>query len=97
MAQAISWPNFGLAYLVARASILQNVYLLLPRDFVRKLLKLENSTLTPSDQFTGEELEVLRKFSMRKYVKKDKVAGKTFFHDLNAQTRKLLLKGLRNL
>ena len=75
----------------------KNVYLLLPRDFVRKLLKLENSILTPSDQFGEQELEILRKFSMRKYVKKDKVAGKTFFHDLNAQTRKLLLKGLRNL
>jgi hypothetical protein len=75
----------------------KNVYLLLPRDFVRKLLKLDDSTLTPSDQFTEEELEVLRKFYMRKYVKKDKVAGKTFFHDLNIKTRKLLLKGLRNL
>jgi hypothetical protein len=75
----------------------KNVYLLLPRDFVRKLLKLDNSTLTPSNQFTKEELEVLRKFSMRKYVKKNSVAGKTFFHDLNVQTRKLLLKGLRNL
>ena len=75
----------------------KNVYLLLPRDFVRKLLKLDNSMLSPSDQFTREELEVLRKFSMRKYVKKHRVAGKTFFHDLNVQTRKLLLKGLRNL
>jgi len=75
----------------------KSVYLLLPREFVRKLLKLENSTLAPADQFTDEELEVLRKFSMRKYVKKNKVAGKTFYHDLNEQTRKLLLKGLRNL
>ena len=75
----------------------KNVYLLLPRDFVRKLLKLDNSTLTPSEQFSKEELEVLRKFSMRKYVKKNKVAGKFFYHDLNAETRKLLLKGLRNL
>jgi hypothetical protein len=75
----------------------KNVYVLLPRDFVRKLLKLDNSTLTPSEQFSEEELEVLRKFSMRKYVKKDKVAGKTFFHSLNEETRKLLLKGLRNL
>ena len=75
----------------------KNVYILLPRDFVRKLLKLDNSTLTPSEQFTDEELEVLRKFSMRNYVKKDKVAGKTFFHSLNEETRKLLLKGLRNV
>ena len=75
----------------------KNVYILLPRDFVRKLLKLDNSTLTPSEQFSKEELEVLRKFSMRKYVKKNKVAGKFFYHDLNAETRKLLLKGIRNI
>ena len=75
----------------------KNVYMLLPRDFVRKLLKLDNSTLTPSEQFTDEELQVLDKFSMRNYVKKDIVASKTCFHDLNAETRKLLLKGLRNL
>ena len=75
----------------------KNVYILLPREFVRKLLRLDNSSLTPSEQFSDEELEVLRKFSMRKYVKKDKVAGKTFFHSLNEDTRKLFLKGLRNL
>ena len=75
----------------------KNAYILLPRDFVRKLLKLNNSILTPSEYFTDEELEVLRKFVMRKYVKKNKVVGKTFYHDLNEETRKLLLKGLRNL
>ncbi len=73
------------------------VYLLLPRTFVRKLLKMEKSTLTPSEHFTDEELKVLRKFSMRKYIKKSKVVGKTFYHDLNEETRKLLLKGLRSL
>ena len=75
----------------------KSIYILLPRDFVRKLLKLDNSTLTPSEQFTDEELQVLRKFCMRKYVKKNKVAGKTFYHNLNEETRKLLLKGLRKL
>ena len=74
----------------------KNVYILLPREFVRKLLKLDNSTLSPSEHFSDEELVVLRKFSMRKYVKKDKIAGKTFFHSLNMETRKLLLKGLRD-
>jgi hypothetical protein len=75
----------------------KRVYILLPRTFVRKLLKMEKSILTPSEQFTDEELEVLKKFSMRKYIKKDKVVGKTFYHDLNEETRKLLLKGLKNL
>ena len=75
----------------------KNVYVLLPIDFVRKLLKLDQSTLFPSDQFTDEELQVLKKFSMRKYVNRNIVSGKTFYHDLNKETRKLLLKGLRKL
>ena len=49
------------------------------------------------EQFTDQELQVLRKFSMRKYVMKNKVAGKTFYHNLNKETRKFLLKGLRKL
>ncbi len=73
------------------------VFILLPRDFVIKLLRMEGSTLVPSDQFTSEEKEVLRKFSIRKYVKTMKVAGKTVYHDLNEKTRKLLLKGLKKL
>ena len=62
-----------------------------------KLLKLDNSTLTPSEQFTDEEIQVLRKFSMRKYVKKNKVVNKTFYHNLDEKTRKLLLKGMRKI
>lgn len=73
------------------------VFILLPRDFVMKLLRMEGSTLVPSDLFTSEEVEVLRQFCMRKYVKTMKVAGKIFYHDLNEKTRKLLLKGLKEL
>jgi hypothetical protein len=73
------------------------VFILLPRDFVMKLLRMEGSTLVPLDQFTSEEKEVLRQFSMRKYVKTMKVASKTFYHDLNEKTRKLLLKGLKKV
>ena len=73
------------------------VFILLPRNFVMKLLRMEGSTLLPSDQFTSEEKEVLRKFSMRKYVKTMQVAGKTFYHDLNEKTRKLLLIGMKKL
>jgi hypothetical protein len=75
----------------------KNLYILLPRDFVRKLLKLDKTTLMSSEQFTEQELEILRKFSMRNYVKKDLVAGKTFFYCLNEDTRNFLLKGLRKL
>jgi hypothetical protein len=71
------------------------VFILLPRGFVMKLLRMEGSALVPADQFTNEEKEVLRQFSMRDYVKTMKVAGKTFYHNLNEKTRKLLLKGLK--
>jgi hypothetical protein len=75
----------------------KKVYLILPRDFVMNLLKMDSSTLVPSEQFTNEENEVLRQFCMRSYVKKMKVANKTFYHDLNDKTRKILLKGLKKL
>ena len=73
------------------------MFILLPRNFVMKLLRMNSSTLVPADQFTEKENEVLRKFSMRKYIKTMKVAGKTFYYDLNEKTRKLLLKGLKKL
>ena len=71
------------------------VFILLPRNFVMKLLKVEGSTMIPLDQFTGEEREVLNKFSMREYIKTRRITGKIYYCDLNEKTRKLLLKGLR--
>ncbi|HDQ06490.1 MAG TPA: hypothetical protein ENN36_07200 [Candidatus Bathyarchaeota archaeon] len=73
----------------------KKIFILLPRKFVRKLLKMDHSTLVPSDQFTEQEIDILKKFSMRKYIKKNKVAGKTFYHDLDEKTRKLLIKGMK--
>lgn len=73
----------------------KKMFMLLPRKFVMKLLRMDGSTLVPSDQFTDEEIEALRKFSMRKYIKTMKVVSKTFYHDLNEKTRKLLLKGMK--
>jgi hypothetical protein len=75
----------------------KKIFILLPRDFVMKLLKLDDSTLTPSEQFTDEEIQVLRKFCMRKYVKKMKMTGKTFYYNLDEKTRKFILKGIRKL
>lgn len=91
-------PNLVPIYLETDKAYLyedKKVYLILPRDFVMKLLKMDSSTLVPSEQFTDKEKEVLRQFCMRNYVKKMKVANKTFYHDLNDKTRKLLLKGLK--
>ena len=75
----------------------KKIFILLPRDFVMKLLKLDDSTLTPAEQFTDEEILVLRKFCMRKYVKKMKMTGKTFYYNLDEKTRKFILKGIRKL
>jgi hypothetical protein len=69
--------------------------MLLPRNFIMKLLKIDVSTMIQADQFTGEEREVLNKFSMRQYIKTRKIRGKIYYCNLNEKTRKLLLKGLR--
>jgi len=71
------------------------VFILLPRNFVMKLLKVEGSTMIPLDQFTGEEREVLNKFSMRQYIRTRRITGKIYYCSLDEKTHKLLLKGLR--
>lgn len=73
----------------------KKVFVLLPRDFGMKLLKLEGSTMMSADQFTDEERTVLDKFSMRQYVKTRRIGGKIYYRDLNEKTRKLLLKGMK--
>jgi hypothetical protein len=59
-----------------------------------KLLKLEGPSMIPIDQFTREEREALKQFSLRRYLKTRKVAGKIYYCDLDETTRKLLVKGL---
>jgi hypothetical protein len=73
----------------------KKVFMLLPRNFVMKLLKIDSSTLVPADQFTDNEKEVLNKFSMRQYIKTRRITGKIYFCDLNEKTRNLLLKGMK--
>lgn len=73
----------------------KKVFVLLPRDFGMKLLKLEGSTMLSADQFTDEERGVLDKFSMRQYVKTRRIGGKIYYRDLDEKTRKLLLKGMK--
>jgi hypothetical protein len=72
----------------------KKVYMLLPRNLVMKLLKLEGPVMLSIDQFTGEEREALRQFSLRRYLKTRKVGGKVYYCDLHEMTRKLLVKGL---
>ena len=73
----------------------KKVFMLLPRNLVMKLLKLEGPLMMPADQFTDEEKEALKQFSLRQYVKTRKVAGKLYYCDLDGTTRKLLVKGMR--
>lgn len=72
----------------------KKVFLLLPRNFVMKLLKLEGAVMMPIDQFTDAEREVLKQFSLRRYIKTRKVLGKIYYFDLDATTRKLLVRGM---
>lgn len=73
----------------------KKVFMLLPRDFVMKLLKLEGATMMGADQFTNEERGALKKFSIRQYVKERKVAGKIYYSDLDETTRRIFLKGMK--
>lgn len=72
----------------------KKVFMLLPRNFVMKLLKLEGAIMMPADHFTDEEREVLKQFSLRQYVKARKIGGRVYYLDLEATTRKLLVKGM---
>jgi hypothetical protein len=72
----------------------KKVFMLLPRNFVMKLLKLEGNVMMPIDQFTDSEREVLKQFSLRQYVRTRKILGKIYYFDLDATTRKLLVKGM---
>ena len=72
----------------------KKVYMLLPRNLVMKLLKLEGPSMMPIDQFTNEEREALKQFYLRRYLKTRKVAGKDYYCDLDETTRRLLVKGL---
>jgi hypothetical protein len=73
----------------------KKVYILLPRNFIMKLLKLKGIIMVPIDQFTDAEREVLKQFSLRRYVRTRKILGKTYYSDLDTTTRKLLVKGMK--
>lgn len=73
----------------------KKVFMLLPRTFAMKLLKLEGPTMIGADQFTEDEREVLQQFCLRQYVRTSKVGGKVCYSDLDETTRKLILKRMR--
>lgn len=73
----------------------KNVYLLLPREFVMKLLKIDKTTILPSDYFDAQERQALDKLSMRKYLKTRKIGGKIYYCDLNEKTGKLIISFIK--
>jgi len=72
----------------------KKVFMLLPRNFVMKLLKLEGAVMISIDLFTDAEREVLKQFSLRQYIRTSKILGKIYYFDLDTTTRKLLVKGM---
>jgi hypothetical protein len=53
--------------------------------------------LLADDQFGDEERDVLKKFTMRNYIKTRRISGKTYYCGLDEKTRKLLLRGMKKL
>jgi len=74
----------------------KNVYILLPRNFAKKLLMLDSSVMLPEDSFNEKEKAVLEKLCVKRYLKKRKIRGKIYYSDLNERTRQVLIKGLKN-
>lgn len=69
---------------------------MLPRKFATILLKIEGNAMFPEDQFTEPEREVLDSFVDKKHLKSAKVAGKTFYFDLDSGIKKYLIFVLGN-
>lgn len=75
----------------------KNVYLLLPREFVIKLLKIDDSTWLPSDLFNEKEKEAVSKLSAKHYLKIRKSRDKVYYCNLNEKTRKILVSVMKKL
>lgn len=75
----------------------KNVYLLLPREFVIKLLKIDNSTWLPSDLFNEKEKEAINELSAKQYLKVMKSRDKVYYCNLNEKTRKILISVMKKI
>lgn len=75
----------------------KNVYLLLPREFVIKLLKIDDSTWLPSDLFNEREKDAVNKLSAKQYLKIMKSRDKVYYRNLNEKTRKILVSAMKKI
>jgi hypothetical protein len=72
----------------------KKAYCVLPRSFATTLLKCDKSVLVPEEQFSKAGKKVLDELVKRKYLRTRQIAGKTYYFDLNSQTRTYLIKTL---
>ena len=70
-------------------------YTVLPRSFVFKLLKCEDTALVSEQDFDDKEKEFLQKLGQRKYIKHRVILGKTYYYALDENSRKCLLAAMQ--
>jgi hypothetical protein len=73
----------------------KNTYCMLPRNFVKTLLNCDKSAPAPEELFNEAERMVLSKLLEQKRLKRERIAGKPHYFDLDHQTRMYLIKVLR--
>jgi hypothetical protein len=73
----------------------KKAYRLLPRSFAAKLLKCDENSLVPEEQFSKAERNVLEDYVKKRYLRSTKVAGKVCYFGLGEKTRTYLIKALR--
>jgi hypothetical protein len=66
----------------------KKIYRYLPKELVRKLLRCDRNHMICEDEFDEDEKDILNDLIGRKYLKKEKIFGKTHYYDLNEKTRR---------
>ena len=72
----------------------KKAFRMLPRKFAAKILKFESNSMISEDNFTETEKKTLNAFSNKKYFKSAKVAGRTFYFDLDSKIRRYMMSVL---
>lgn len=70
-------------------------YKVIPRKLVMKLLRCDQTSMVCEDEFDENERKVLEHMVWKKFLKKQKIAGKTHYFGLNEKTRRYFSRILR--
>jgi len=73
----------------------KKAYCMLPRSFVMTLLKCDQSAMIPEEQFDKAGRKVLDELERKGSLKREEIAGKSYYFDLDQNTRTYLTKPLR--